>query len=369
MTSNGSIYRRADGKWVAQIYETDQLTEKTRKIRKYRSTRKAARAALEGMRKAPSSKLGRRDVTLAEFLQHYANGPIYRTGISPKTIKDWRRHLKRRAIPTAGEIALVDFTPGAAELWLERLSDIKTPSGRTPSTSTIRQTFLATKRALDFAVRDKYIASNPLSEVAAPQPGRTPVPATSPEELDRALEQARGKRIEPLLWFVAYTGCRISEALNLRWADVDLSEATATFWKTKNKQPRTVRLIPEVVDQLRSQSAWQAEQKLKSTTWGNDEGYVFTTKTGRQQNRHNASRDLCAVLEQAGVTTRRPWHSLRHGLATRLLRKGVPMPVVSAILGHSGIQITVDTYGHIDAAIDQDVLAQALSPSSSSRSM
>ena len=51
------------------------------------------------------------------------------------------------------------------------------------------------------------------------------------------------------------------------------------------------------------------------------------------------------------------FHDLRHVAATTLLQAGVPMPVVSRILGHSSIQITVDTYGHVtvDPALHDQV--------------
>lgn len=51
------------------------------------------------------------------------------------------------------------------------------------------------------------------------------------------------------------------------------------------------------------------------------------------------------------------FHDLRHIAATVLLRAGVPMPVVSNILGHSSINITVDTYGHVhvDKQVQQEV--------------
>jgi integrase len=40
------------------------------------------------------------------------------------------------------------------------------------------------------------------------------------------------------------------------------------------------------------------------------------------------------------------FHDLRHTAATLLLAAGVPLKTVSDILGHSSIQITVDTYGY-----------------------
>ena len=56
----------------------------------------------------------------------------------------------------------------------------------------------------------------------------------------------------------------------------------------------------------------------------------------------------------------RPFHSLRHGLASRLLKRKMPMHVVSAILGHSSIRVTVDIYGHVEPVMHADEFAEAL---------
>lgn len=87
---------------------------------------------------------------------------------------------------------------------------------------------------------------------------------------------------------------------------------------------------------------------------------MFVTGSGHPMDAHNVRRDLKAVLVAANLPSERPWHSLRHGLAKRLLEQGMPLQVVSAMLGHSSIRVTADTYGHVNPAIDQDTLVKAL---------
>ena len=69
---------------------------------------------------------------------------------------------------------------------------------------------------------------------------------------------------------------------------------------------------------------------------------------------------LQRALKAAGVTTRRPWHSLRHGFAHRVIPRGLPLPLLGAMLGHSSSAITVDIYGHVDSRIPVEVLSRAL---------
>lgn len=73
-----------------------------------------------------------------------------------------------------------------------------------------------------------------------------------PEEAFSLLRSAADvdRRLGALLTFLLYTGVRLSEALRLEWRDVDLSAATALIRETKNGQPITAYLTPEVVDAM-----------------------------------------------------------------------------------------------------------------------
>ncbi|MGV1036593.1 MAG: tyrosine-type recombinase/integrase [Candidatus Nanopelagicales bacterium] len=156
--------------------------------------------------------------------------------------------------------------------------------------------------------------------------------------------------------------------LGLRWSDVDLTKATVTFRRsgaatdrTKSGRVRTARLVPEVVAALKARRKAQCVDRLAiGSGWQNHDGLVFTTFEGRSLDSHNARRDFQTVLRANDLPTTRPFHSLRHGLATRLLQRDIPMHVVSAILGHSSIKLTVDVYGHVEPVMHADALQRAL---------
>ena len=175
----------------------------------------------------------------------------------------------------------------------------------------------------------------------------------------------------PLIVFVANTGVRIGEALALRWQDVNLDGATVTITRgslpddASTKTPAGVRpvpLVPDVVNALRAQQRRQREARLKmGSGWKDTEDLVFTTGEGTPVDAHNARRTLRAALKAAGLPQDRPWHTMRHSLATRLLNRGVPMPVVTQIIGHASIRTTVDIYGHAEPAINAEALSAVLS--------
>jgi site-specific recombinase XerD len=79
---------------------------------------------------------------------------------------------------------------------------------------------------------------------------------------------------------------------------------------------------------------------------------VFTSQLGNPLVGRNVLRSIqCASiragLESKGTGEKVGAHTLRHVVATRLLDGGVPMHVVSRVLGHDSIDTTVNTYGHM----------------------
>jgi integrase len=73
---------------------------------------------------------------------------------------------------------------------------------------------------------------------------------------------------------------------------------------------------------------------------------VFTTEVGTPIDPRNLNRWWNALLENAGLEARR-FHASRHTAATLLLDSGVPLEVVSAILGHATLAVTSDIYAKV----------------------
>jgi hypothetical protein len=89
---------------------------------------------------------------------------------------------------------------------------------------------------------------------------------------------------------------------------------------------------------------------------------VFTTGEGGPLDPRNIYRTFVRICDRAGLGHWHP-HELRHSAASIMLAAGVPLEVVSNILGHSSIRITADVYGHIMAPQRQaaaDKMAAAL---------
>lgn len=148
----------------------------------------------------------------------------------------------------------------------------------------------------------------------------------------------------------------------LKWADVDLEhgllQVRATlqhvkgegfvFLAPKTKQSRRKVVLPAAAVQALCQHriSQQAERVELGPAW-DDHDLVFTNRLGRPLDGvHVLRRELHPLLKRAGLPLMR-FHDLRHTAATLLLMQGVNPKVVSELLGHHDISITLGIYSHV----------------------
>jgi integrase/recombinase XerD len=172
----------------------------------------------------------------------------------------------------------------------------------------------------------------------------------SADELEALLEGAPSPRYRCLWAIQRWTAGRISEALALRWGDLN---GVVTYRKgnTKTKTTRQVPTAPRLAAELETyRKAWAAEHGHAPTK----EECLFpaagsTTTPQTRQAADKALRQACARLGLEGVST----HSFRRTLATDCVRRGVALNVVQQITGHK----TLGSLGHYLQADEGEVLA------------
>ncbi len=163
--------------------------------------------------------------------------------------------------------------------------------------------------------------------------GWVPKKVLTEEQYIAFIEEARklNQYWSSLLLFIAYSGCRVSEAASLRWEHVDLKEGMALIWRSKANKSRRVPIKPEVVRLLKERAK--------------DRGWVWPSKRGEGHVSERAIHyRVRKIGERIGVPDLHP-HVLRHTVATLMLTKGVSPAVVRDLLGHSTLAIT-DVYSH-----------------------
>jgi integrase len=191
-------------------------------------------------------------------------------------------------------------------------------------------------------------------------------------QAQRLLEASAGTRQEALYTLALATGMRQGELLGLRWRDVDLdagvlrvraslrrSRKTGDWHFAEPKTRRSRRQLalgPETIEVLRRQRARQAQSRLLVGAAWRDLDLVFATEAGGPLLARNVYRSFMQLLARAELPRVR-FHDLRHTAATLLLSARVNPKVVSELLGHASVAITLDIYSHVLPDMQQDAAA------------
>ena len=178
------------------------------------------------------------------------------------------------------------------------------------------------------------------------------------DQLRRFLEHVQGDRLHAAYRLVASTGLRRGEALGVRWKDVDLARSRLAVTQTLThvsgelrfgppktaKGRRLVPLDPATVEALTEHKLAQEEERRALGIDGEPE-LVFTEPGGSPVSPPAFTDAFRSRAKVAGLPRIR-LHDLRHTWATLALQSGVHPKVVSEILGHSSVAITLDRYSH-----------------------
>lgn len=162
----------------------------------------------------------------------------------------------------------------------------------------------------------------------------------SVEEADRLLEKAP-RHLRPPILTALFTGLRLTNVMTLDWSAVDLRARLITVRVKSRKPGGKVLTVPIAAPLL-------AELAVLGAA---DKGPVFVYR-GRPVAKMR--RAFKTALKRAGVADFK-WHDLRHTAASWMVQRGVPLPVVRDILGHSDIKLT-SRYAHVAPAQKRDAV-------------
>jgi len=132
------------------------------------------------------------------------------------------------------------------------------------------------------------------------------------------------------------TGLRACDIINLRLADIDWRARSAGIVQQKTNNPLTVPLTDLLVGRL-------ADYVLEQRPDSDDDHVFLRAKAPHTRLADHASiyRVIADVFDKAGVTNvKAGTRLLRHNAASRLLRAAVPLPTISAVLGHASPEST-----------------------------
>jgi integrase len=369
----GTIYRRKNSGWAAQC------TVWTGKGRTRRTLYGKTRAEVsEKLTKALADRDGgivyeAGKLTVGEYLDRWLRDSVKGT-VKETTYANYSYITRVHISPALGRVKLKSLTPSHVRSFYGEKARTNL------SAATVKKMHVVLRKALSQAFSDGLIPRNAADGVKPPRasaPGEEIKPLNS-EECRAFLEASRAERLEALYVLAVHCGLREGELLALRWEDVDLQAAKPALLvrrtltrgedgrghvvgtSTKSGKGRRVRLTQRAVATLKDHHKRQLEERMRLAGLWHDEDLVFPSETGTLLNPSNLrNRSFKRTKARSGVREDLRFHDLRHTCATLLLREGVNVKVVSEMLGHASVIITLNTYSHVLPDM-QDSAAEAM---------
>lgn len=356
----GSIFKRSDGKWAAEVSLGHSFDGKRRRKTIYGRTRKEVHDKLLALQQDIGTGLAEPSrMTVGQYLQHWLDSAAAHT-VRPVTLAVYRQYVRLYADPWIGHIPLSKLQP----LQLQQLYTERLQAGL--SRRTVQYVHAILRRSFNQAVKWGMIPRNPTAAVDAPRPTRREMQVLTPQQVEQLVQTMTGDPYFALYYLAIATGCRRGELVALRWADVDWRRPSITINRTAEevkgkavftepKTARSKRLIPlpeEAVSAL-AEHKRQQDQAREDPDY-EDHDLVFCQPNGQPLRPGYVTEHFLTFLRRAQLPRIR-LHDLRHTHATMLLAAGVHPKIVSERLGHSTISLTLDTYSHVLPTMQDEV--------------
>lgn len=347
----GNIRQRTNGLWEARLV----LDDGTRRSFYAKTRQEAAKKLAAAIRDVDTGvPLVSERQTVGQYLAGWleAAKPTVELTTWERYESDVRLHLS----PALGRVSLAKLTPQQVAQFLAA----KLNAGSKPRS--VRNMRAVLRRALNEAQAHGLVTRNVAALVRPPKAARGEMKVYNQEETRALLAAASGTRLEA--WFVlaVSTGARLGELLGLHWRDVSLDGKYLNVQtqvkrlrrgglvlkdlKTSGSR-RKILLTDTAVEALRAHRGRQLEERLAMGEAWEDHDLVLCNRLGGPLYPGNVrSEYYIPIVKSAGLHYIRP-HDLRHTAATLMLLASVHPKVVSEMLGHASVAITLSLYSHV----------------------
>jgi integrase len=197
-----------------------------------------------------------------------------------------------------------------------------------------RQAIVPTQAIINHAAEHEYCPHIRVKRFPVIKKAKVPVTWEWVQAFMKAANDVSNPGIAALACLMFLTGARISQALAVRWSDVDFRARTVKIGSAKGGDERINHMQPELIAAL-------------ANLPGERTGRLFVFKS-----RGNARTQWAGACRRAGIKYL-SYHRCRHGFATGLLHRGVNPKTVANRGGWKDVKLMLDTYGH-DIA-EQDI--------------
>ncbi|HBH96151.1 MAG TPA: site-specific integrase [Ruminococcaceae bacterium] len=357
-SGDGMVRKRDDGRWEGRIVVGHKNNGEP--IYKYVLAKSQAELTqklhdkIEIYRDADLSEDC--NMTLSEWLDKWINDFMIPT-LRPNTIYGYKMIIKCQIKPFIGDRPLSALTTNEIQKFYNTIKKNgrvhKDRNGsKELADSMIRKTHLILHEALDMAVKQRMLVSNPTNGTTVPKNNYKEKQILNDEQLEKFMETIKSdKKWYDFFYTEITTGLRKGEICGLRWEDFDeregrlkirrsvgkIKSGVMEIGETKTKTGMREILLPPSTAEL------LVRRKEKAVS-----EWIFPNfcKPEEPINPQSAYTHLKILLKQAGLPLI-GFHNLRHTFSTHAIAGGVDAKTLSGILGHTNASFTLDTYTHV----------------------
>ena len=385
----GSIqeYPTREGKrWRFQIYvlkdpEYPELGSRRLTRSGFTSTDDANDALQEALKqRKQNEKFGSKVPSIGVYADEWADG----LKLADSTIKGYKKIIRNHIRPQLGDIRLDQLTATRIARHYRDLEQHgradKLGKGKPLSANTVNKVHVLLSSIMDAAIDDGHVTVNPTKKKRTVKaPTTSEVRAQKPEIVTWTGEQLSTflawdcdelkDELFPLWRLIAYSGMRRSEALALKWSDINAKTMrisirravnTEDWTQTKTTKTGNARVIDIDAETLKVLAAHKVERAELSFDLAKADAYVFSDDEGKLRSPDAMTSRWDRRLKWATATFdslhRVTLKGLRHTHATLLLELGEHPKVVQERLGHSTITTTMNIYSHVTPTMQRSAV-------------
>jgi len=382
----GNIRQWKDGTWEARImigYDGKGKPKYKTFSSKKRGVVAKKLADYIANKKAVEPEVACRD-TLEQWLKRWMVECMAVT-VKDSTFVGYESIVNRQLIPYLGHIRLKDLKKTDIEnMYAKLLKDGRADGKGGLSVSSVQHTKICLQTALKEAMKREYIIKNPAAITTVPTLKSMNGEKKEIEILTRLEQQALMAVCDESDYSMAiitalFTGVRKGELLGLMWSDINFDKKTISISRSLNrvkdyrpnapaktrlgiqnstKTQSSTRIISMSDELVKRLLQYREKQQERIKKWGKaykNQGMAFAREDGNYIDPATFLDKYFKKLEEAGIA-HHTFHALRHTFATRALEAGIPIKVVSTILGHSGVEITMDIYQHVIPELQNEAM-------------
>ncbi len=303
-------------------------------------------------------------ITLREYLDLYLKDHA-KQNLAATTYQKYY-YASKKVKGVIGDYKIQELRPRHIQRFVNELNE------NNAERSTISSYIAALKAAFNQAIKWQIVNNNPCCGVSMPKSTSVKLNILMPNQMQDLLSVSKDHVLYPVILLGLMCGMRRGEILGLTWKDIDLSIGKIyiqnsmvqagediIYKDTKTSSGRRqIDISKKLTNFLISTKQKQLENK---SLFGNkyiDNDFVCKRMDGSLFRPDYIPKAFKKLLREAGLPEI-SFHDLRHTHASMLLLAGENPKVVQERLGHSSIQVTLDTYSHLMPSMQKSAAEKA----------